>query len=38
MTYHIAINGVQSGPFDETVLRQKIAGGELKRTDLCWSQ
>lgn len=37
MNYHIAINGTQSGPHSEEVLRQKLAAGELKPTDLCWS-
>lgn len=37
MNYHIAVNGVTSGPFNEETLRQKLAAGELKPTDLCWS-
>jgi len=34
--YHVAINGVQQGPFTEAELRERIARGDLKAADLCW--
>lgn len=37
MNYHISVNRVTSGPFPEETLRQKLAAGELKPTDLCWT-
>lgn len=36
--FHIAINRVQSGPFSETELRQRLARGEIGANDLCWKE
>lgn len=38
MLYHVAVQGVQSGPFPEEVVRQKIATGEIGPGDLCWRE
>lgn len=36
MSYHIAINGQQSGPHTEEEIDALRSGGELKAADLCW--
>ena len=36
VSYFIAVNGAQSGPFDMNVLTQKVQSGELKRESLVW--
>jgi len=36
--YHIAIDGAKQGPLNEAEVREKIARGELRPTDLCWSE
>jgi hypothetical protein len=36
--YHIAIEGRKQGPLNEAEVREKIARGELKPTDLCWRE
>jgi hypothetical protein len=38
MTYHIAIDGVQSGPHEESAVRSMIAAGRLRGSDLCWRE
>lgn len=38
MSYHVAINGVQSGPHSEHEVQGRFARGELKPTDLCWRE
>lgn len=38
MHYHIAVKGVQSGPFSVDELRRKLAAGELSADDLCWRE
>lgn len=37
-SYHIGKNGKQTGPFDEETIRQQIATGALKTSDLCWRE
>ena len=34
--YNVAVNGVQQGPLNEAELRERVARGALKATDLCW--
>jgi Tfp pilus assembly major pilin PilA len=34
--FHLAINRVQSGPFNEADVRERIARGEVRGDDLCW--
>ena len=34
--FHVAIGGVQSGPFDMIALQAQAAGGQLKRDTLVW--
>ena len=36
--YHIAIEGRKQGPLNEAEVREKIARGELKPSDLCWRE
>jgi hypothetical protein len=36
MNYYIGVQGVQSGPFSEAVIREKIARGEIPAGALCW--
>ncbi len=36
--FHVAINRVQSGPFSEADLRQRLARGEIGINDLCWKE
>lgn len=38
MQYFIGVNGVQSGPFTEAVIRQKQTSGELPPNALCWTE
>lgn len=38
MHYHIAVRGVQSGPFSVDELRRKLAAGEVGAGDLCWQE
>jgi len=38
MQYLIGIQGVQSGPFSETEIREKIASGAFGSDALCWSE
>lgn len=37
MTYHIGHRGVQSGPFSEDTIREKLAAGEIAPDALCWA-
>jgi type II secretory pathway pseudopilin PulG len=36
--FHLAVNRVQSGPFSEADVRQRIARGEVRGDDLCWRE
>jgi type II secretory pathway pseudopilin PulG len=36
--FHIAIDGVKQGPLNEAEVREKIARGELRAGDLCWTE
>ena len=36
-SYFIALNGTQAGPFDMTVLTDKVTTGQLKRDTLVWT-
>ena len=36
VSYYIAVNGQQTGPFDMNALKQKAASGELGRETLVW--
>jgi membrane protease subunit (stomatin/prohibitin family) len=36
MTFHVAINGAQAGPFDMNTLQGQIGSGALKRESLVW--
>lgn len=38
MNYHLGVQGVQSGPFSEQVIREKIARGELPSGTMCWAE
>ncbi|MBN8459918.1 MAG: RDD family protein [Verrucomicrobia bacterium] len=38
MNYHIAKNGVQSGPISHTEVEAKIQRGEIAPDDLCWTE
>ncbi len=38
MAYHIARDNQQLGVFDETQVRDKFAAGELRNTDLAWTE
>jgi uncharacterized RDD family membrane protein YckC len=38
MAYHIARDNQQLGVFDEADLQQKLASGEFRSTDLCWTE
>lgn len=38
MLYYIGIQGVQSGPFTESVIRDKIAAGEFPADTICWTE
>lgn len=36
VSFHVAINGQQAGPFDMATLQSQAAGGQLKRDTLVW--
>lgn len=36
--FYVAINRVQSGPFSEAELRQRLAAGAVGPDDLCWQE
>jgi membrane protease subunit (stomatin/prohibitin family) len=36
VTYHVAINGQQAGPFDVATIAAKVRSGEVTRTSLVW--
>ena len=36
--YYLAINRIQSGPFSEADIRQRLARGEVGSADLCWKE
>lgn len=36
--FHLAVNRVQSGPFSEADVRQRLARGEVRGDDLCWQE
>jgi hypothetical protein len=36
VVYYVAIDGQQQGPFDRSVVEQKIKTGEINRTTLVW--
>ncbi|MDF3058058.1 MAG: type pilus biosis protein [Rariglobus sp.] len=38
MQYYIGSGGVQSGPFSEAIIREKLARGELPSNALCWAE
>ena len=38
MNYHIAKNGVQSGPISQSEVEAKIQRGEIAPEDLCWTE
>jgi len=38
MNYFIGVRGVQSGPFEEAVIRAKQANGEFPSDALCWAE
>ncbi|MET0263217.1 MAG: DUF4190 domain-containing protein [Rariglobus sp.] len=38
MEYYIGIQGVQSGPFTESIIREKLARGEFPADALCWAE
>jgi membrane protease subunit (stomatin/prohibitin family) len=38
LTYYVAVNGQQSGPFDMTVLKNMANSGSLTRNTLVWKQ
>jgi len=38
MQYHIAKDGVKSGPFEKEVIYQRLGSGELKGSDLGWCE
>lgn len=38
VSYHVALNGQQAGPFDLNELRQRISSGEIKEDTLVWKQ
>ena len=35
--YHVIIQGVQSGPFQESTIQSMISSGEVNQDDLCWT-
>lgn len=37
ISYHVAVNGQASGPFDLNVLKQMAAGGQLSKESLVWT-
>jgi hypothetical protein len=38
VSYYAAINGQQQGPFELTILRGRVAAGEITRDTLVWKQ
>ena len=36
LVYYVAIDGQQQGPFDRSVVEQKIKTGEINRATLIW--
>lgn len=36
--YHLAVNRVQTGPFSEAEVRQRLAAGEVHGDALCWRE
>jgi hypothetical protein len=36
--FHLAVNRVQSGPFSEADVRERLARGEVRGDDLCWRE
>lgn len=36
VTFHVAISGVQAGPFDLPTIAQKVQAGEITRASLVW--
>jgi membrane protease subunit (stomatin/prohibitin family) len=36
VSYYVAVNGQQTGPFDMNVLKQKVLSGELTRDSMVW--
>ncbi len=38
MQYHVAQNGIQSGPISESEVLAKLQSGALSATDLCWAE
>lgn len=38
MNYHVAKNGVQSGPMPEAEVMAKLQSGEFSTKDLCWAE
>ncbi len=36
VTFHVAINGQQAGPFDVPTIARKVQAGEITRTSLVW--
>ncbi|MCC7392650.1 DUF4339 domain-containing protein, partial [Candidatus Sumerlaeota bacterium] len=38
VSWYVAVDGAQQGPFDDAVLREKIAGGAVNRDTLVWKQ
>lgn len=37
-TYHVAVNGQATGPYDIPTLTQMVSAGTFKKTDLVWKQ
>ena len=37
-TYHVAVNGQATGPYDIPMLTQMVSAGTFKKTDLVWKQ
>jgi len=36
VTFHVAINGQQAGPFDIPAIAERVRGGQITRTSLVW--
>lgn len=37
-SYYLAVDGKQTGPFDEETIRQQVALGQRSPDDLCWCE
>lgn len=37
-SYYLAVDGKQTGPFDEATIRQQVATGQRRADDLCWCE